>query len=328
MSAQCFVTIQEHAEQAHDALGPQIIEGMGGPGDVVEIFGDEGSAKTRLALSAARAIIGESTWGPFRISRNGSVLLLETDMSDAALGDMEREFLDADYFSKGDLLTLPCGHPRALYHVESSQSVHRAWVPESVPQDLAAVIIDTWGSLYTCDGGPQNAYLEPIIRAVVGQLREDYPTALLIALNHTTGEGSETGPRSMSPGLRRVATTRYKIVPPKDSGRDGYGRWVESGALQADGKFARSDKLPRKVVLRWDWQENGDPAPYPTLTGLDAAEWVALFPNISGLSGGYTSQRDALRDLSKVSSIPFNTLKTAQRRKPNPRLAAIRGDDA
>ena len=77
MSAQgSFVTIQVHAEQARDALGGQIIEGMGGPGDVVELFGPEGAAKTRLALSAARAIIGEPTWGPFRINRNGSVLLL------------------------------------------------------------------------------------------------------------------------------------------------------------------------------------------------------------------------------------------------------------
>ena len=65
MSAQRrFVTIREHAEQARDALGGQIIEGMGGPGDVVELFGPEGAAKTRLALSAARAIIGAMSYSP------------------------------------------------------------------------------------------------------------------------------------------------------------------------------------------------------------------------------------------------------------------------
>jgi AAA domain-containing protein len=319
--SRCLVTVQEHARDARQAVGAQIIEGMGGPGDVVELFGEEGSAKSRLALGMAEALMGKSSWGPFRVNRNGKVLLLETDMPESSQGALVEEFSRAGYFSNNGLLTLPFGRPSTLYHVIGNQAVVSEWVASSVPDDLVAVIVDTWSSSFRVDGGPQNAYMEGVIRAVVAQLRKDYPSALIVALNHTTGEGSLEGPRSLSPGLRRIATTRYRVAPSDQ--RDARGRWEGHGALVAEGKFSRSDKLPKKVILRWDWQTRGDPAPQPTLEGLGASEWVALFPDIDGLSGKYESRNDALRDLARVSSISFEALKTAQRRHPNPALNAL-----
>lgn len=319
-----FVTVQEHARQARATHGSQIIEGMGGAGDVVELFGDEGSAKSRLALGLAHALTCERAWGPFKINRNGKVLLLETDMPNAAQGAMAEEFATFGYFNAEELLTLPVDRPNTLYHVESNQRVRRLWVPTSGANEFVAVIVDTWSSLFSVQGDPANAYMEGVVRAVVGQLRNDYPKALLIVLNHTTGQVGEER-RSLSPGLRRIATTRYKVVPP--SSRDALGRWEKSGTLQADGKFSRSDKLPRRVTLRWDWAEKGDPAPHPTLDDLGPAEWVALFPDVPGLTGAYATRADALRDLARVSGQSFEGLKTAARRHKNPALDGLGGSD-
>lgn len=323
----CLITVQDHAAQVKEALGHEIIAGVGGPGDIVELWGTEGSGKTRVALGLAEALIHKRHWGPFKILKNGPVLFIESDMPEVAHGKMTEEFETAGYFRHRQLYTLPHDVERIVYQVTFDLDV------TSFPYDLpegclpVAVFVDTWSSIFVASGGASEMHLEGVIRALVAQVRKDFPTALLFTLNHTTNSGDNGRPlqRALSPALSRIATTRYRVSPPEGKGAiDDHGRWLKPGSLDGIGKFARSGVLPRKIPLTWDWQQ-GQPCPLPDVKQMSAASWVHLFPYVEGLKESYSSQRQALQDLSEISGVSVAALKKAHQRDPNVVLQALGG---